>query len=153
MGGLGNLNRPLKIQAGGKPIHLSQIGSLYQTLQHLPLPVSTYHFSKNAIANVLSFAKLDDEYYSIRNTRVDDVIYVQSKEDRKYLQFQRDHKFHLYYMDNSEADVDEHCDLNTVKKRKSLFSILDQKRTEAVRILQECCAFPSDKGLHQRTGV
>ena len=28
MGGLQDLDRPLKIQAGGKPIHMSQIGSL-----------------------------------------------------------------------------------------------------------------------------
>ena len=32
LGGLVNLDRPLKIEAGGKLIHLSQIGSLYQTL-------------------------------------------------------------------------------------------------------------------------
>ena len=32
MGGLVNLNRPLKIQTGGKPIHMSQIGSLHQAL-------------------------------------------------------------------------------------------------------------------------
>ena len=94
-----NLDRALKIQAGGKPIHLSQIGSLHQALRHLPLPVNTYHYSKEAIANLLSFAKLADEYYIICNTRIDDVIYVQSKEDGKYLQFQRDHKFNLYYMD------------------------------------------------------
>ena len=30
LGGLVNLDRPLKIQAGGKPINLSQIGSLHQ---------------------------------------------------------------------------------------------------------------------------
>ena len=48
-------------------------------------------------------------------------------------------------MDISEADVDKHCYLNTVKKGKTLFSILDQKRAEAVRILQERCGFPSDK--------
>ena len=94
---------------------------------------------------MLSFAKLANEYYIICNTRVDNAIYVQSKEDSKYLQFQRDHKFNLYYMDISEADVDEHCYLNTVKQGKALYSILDQKRAEAVRILQERCAFPSDK--------
>ena len=107
--------------------------------------MSTYHYSKTAIANLLSFTKLANEYYIICNIRVDDVIYVQSTVDRKYLQFQRDHKFNLYYMDISEADVDEHCYLSTVKQGKTLFSILDQKRAEAVRILQERCGFPSDK--------
>ena len=48
-------------------------------------------------------------------------------------------------MDISEADLDKHCYLNTVKKGKTIFSILDQKRAEAVRILQEQCGFPSDK--------
>ena len=85
MGGLQDLDRPLKIQAGGKPIHMSQIGSLHPALQHLPLPVSTYHYSETAIANLLSFAKLADEYYIICNTRVDGTIYVQSKDDSKYL--------------------------------------------------------------------
>ena len=48
-------------------------------------------------------------------------------------------------MDISEANVEEHCYFNTVKKGKILFSILDQKRAEAVRNLQERCAFPSNK--------
>ena len=48
-------------------------------------------------------------------------------------------------MDISEADLDEHCYLNTVKEGKTTFSILDQKRAEAVRILQERCGFPSDE--------
>ena len=47
-------------------------------------------------------------------------------------------------MDISEADGDEHCYLNTAKQGKVLYSILDQKRVEAVKILQERCAFPSD---------
>ena len=45
----------------------------------------------------------------------------------------------------SEGDVNNHCYLNTVKQGKSLFSILDQMSTEAVKILKERCAFPSDK--------
>ena len=40
LGGIVDLNKSIKIQAGGKPIHLSQIGSLHQALRHLPLPVS-----------------------------------------------------------------------------------------------------------------
>ena len=48
-------------------------------------------------------------------------------------------------MDISKGDVDKHCYLNTVKQGKLLFFILDNKRAEAVRILQERCAFPSDE--------
>ena len=59
--------------------------------------------------------------------------YVQSKDDGKYLQFQRDHTFNLYYMDISKADGDEHCYLNTVNQGEALYSILDQKRAEAVK--------------------
>lgn len=61
LGGITNLDRTLKIHAGGTPIHLSQIGSLHQALQHRPHPVSTYHYSENAIANLLSFAKLAND--------------------------------------------------------------------------------------------
>ena len=48
-------------------------------------------------------------------------------------------------MDISETDLDKHCYLNTVKKGKSTLSVLDQKRVEAVRILQERCGLPSDE--------
>ena len=85
LGGIVNLNSALKIHAGGKPIHLSQIGSLHKVLRHPLLLVSTYHYSENAIANLLSHAKLADDYYIICNTRVDNAIYVQSKDDGKYL--------------------------------------------------------------------
>ena len=46
-----------------------------------------------------------------------------------------------------KAEMDKHCYLNTVKDRKTTFSILDQKRAEAVRVLQERCGFPSDKDV------
>ena len=36
LGGIVDLNKSIKIQAGGKPIHLSQIGTLHQALRHLP---------------------------------------------------------------------------------------------------------------------
>ena len=47
-------------------------------------------------------------------------------------------------MDISKAEMDKHCYLNTVKDRKTTFSILDQKRAEAVRVLQERYRCPSD---------
>ena len=72
-------------------------------------------------------------------------IDVQSKDDGKYLRFQQGYKCNLYYMDISEANLEEHCYLNIVKERKTMFSILDQKRAEAVRILQERYGFPSDE--------
>ena len=124
MGELHNLDRPLKIPADGKPIHISQVWSLHQALRHLPLPVTTYHYSETAIANLLLFAKLADEYYIICNIRVDEAIYVQSKDDGKYLRFQRDYKCNLYYTDISEADLDKHCYFNTVKKERQHFLYL-----------------------------
>ena len=147
MGELHNIDKLLKIQAGGKSFHIKQIGSLHQALRHLLLPVTAYHYSETAIANLLLFAKLADEYYIICNTKIDDIIYVQSKDDSKYLQFQRDHKHNLYYMNISEVELGEHCYLNTVKDGKTTLSILDQKRVEAVRILQERCGFTLDKNF------
>ena len=47
-------------------------------------------------------------------------------------------------MDISKAELDKHCYLNTVEDGKTTFSILDQKRAEAVGILQERCGFLSD---------
>ena len=114
--------------------------------------MSTYYYSKNAITHLLSFAKLANEYYIICNTRVDDAIYTQSKADRKSLQFQRNHKFNLYYMDISEADVNNHCYLSTVKQGKTLFSILDQKKAEIVRIIRERCVFTLDEDFINTLG-
>ena len=95
--------------------------------------------------NLLLFAKLADEYYIICNTRVDAAIYVHSKDDGKYLPCQRDYKCNLYYMNISEADLNKYCNLNIVKKGETTFFVLDQKRVEAVRILQERGGFQSDE--------
>ena len=84
LGGVIKLDRQIKIQAGDKPIHLLQIRSLHKALRHLPLPVSDCHYSENTIANLLSFAKIADDYYIICNTKVDDDIYVQSKDNEKH---------------------------------------------------------------------
>ena len=48
-------------------------------------------------------------------------------------------------MDISEVNLDEQCYLNIVKEGQTTFSILDQKRAEAFRILQERYGFPSDE--------
>ena len=85
LGKINEIKVPIKIQAGGKPSHIEQIGSLHQALRHLPLPISAYHYSETAMANLLSFAKLADEYYIIFNTKIDNAIYVQSKDNGKYL--------------------------------------------------------------------
>ena len=85
LGKLKDIKVLINIQARGKPFHIEQIGLLHQALRHLPLLVSAYHYSETTIANLLSFAKLADEYYIICNTRVDDTTYVQSKDDGKYL--------------------------------------------------------------------
>ena len=47
-------------------------------------------------------------------------------------------------MDISKAEIDKHCYLNTVKDRKTILPILDQKRAQAVRVFQERCGLPSD---------
>ena len=48
-------------------------------------------------------------------------------------------------MDISETNGEDCCYFNTVKKGKSMFSILDQKRAKTVKTLQEQCTFPSDE--------
>jgi hypothetical protein len=108
------------------------------------LPKDNYHYDDIAIANLLSFARLADDYYIICNTRIDDAIYVQSKEDDKYLRFQRCPRFNLYYMDIGEGKPDSYCYFNSVRKNQRNFLILGQKQAEACRLLQEKCGFPSD---------
>lgn len=79
LGKLKSLLKPIKIAAAGKPMELKQVSSLHKALQHLPLPTEELYYKPTAIANLLSFAKIADEYYVICNTRIDDAKYVQSK--------------------------------------------------------------------------
>ena len=71
------------------------------------------------------------------------MIYVQSKDDGKYIQFQQVYKCNLYYMDISEANLDKHCYFNTVKEGKTIFSILDQKKQKPLE------PFKKDVASHQ----
>ena len=145
MGKLHKLKTPLEISGADSTIHLKQYGSLHKAFQHLPLPTKELYYEPDAIANLLSFAKLADEYYIVCNTRVDDAIYVQNKTDGKYLRFQRCRRNNLYYMDIGQGEPDGYCHFSTVKKGKLKFSMMDQKRAKAVRLLQEQCGFPSDE--------
>ena len=69
------LNRAIKIQTGGEPIHLLQI----RPQQHLMLPMSNYCYNKITILNMSPVARLANEYYTICNIRDDNAIYVWSK--------------------------------------------------------------------------
>lgn len=144
-----NEHRPLKkalnISAAGKPLQLKEVSTLHKALQHLPLPKDDIYYEPQVIANLLSFARLADEYHIICNTQVDDAIYVQSKEDRKYLRFQQCRKNNLYYLDIGQTEYDGHCNFSTIEKTKSSFSLLDQKWAKAVQLLQEQCGSPSDE--------
>ena len=118
---------------------------MHTALRHLPLLVDNYHYDDNAIANLLFFARLADDYYILCNTRIDDAIYVQSKEDGKFLRFRRCPRYNIYYMDIGEGKPDGHCYVFiSVRNNQRNFSILDQKRPEVCRLLQEKCGFPSD---------
>ena len=86
--------------------------------------MSTYHYSKNTFLNLLPYSRRVNAYYTIYNTRDDNVIYVWSKEYWKHIQFQRDHKFNLYYMGISEVDMDKYCYPNTVKQALECTSIV-----------------------------
>ena len=89
MGKRNTLNETINIAAAGDCIKLNEVASLHKAFAHLPLPTKDLYYKPGAIANLLSFARLADEYYMICNTRVDDAIYVQSRDDGKYLRFQR----------------------------------------------------------------
>ena len=144
MGKMHNLKKPIEISgAGGKRIELKEYASLHKAFQHLPLPTNKLYYEPGALANLLLFAKLADKYYIVCNTCIDDAIYVQSKEDGKYLHFQRCRKTNLYYLDIGESEPDGYCHFNTVKNRKLKFSMINQKRAKAVRLLQEMCGFPA----------
>ena len=101
---------------------------------YLPLPKSGYHYDKDALASLLSFACVVDEYWVRMDTRIDNAIYVQSKTGGRSLWFQQCHDQNLYYLDLENPDMDEAC----------LFTPIDEKRARAVQKLQEMCGSPSD---------
>ena len=129
------LQQPLKIQAGGSSINLSQVNTLHPALRHLPSPENGYHYEKNAIVNLLLFACIADEFYIVCNTRVDDAIYVVSKDNGQYLQFKQDLTRNLYYIDIGDKNI----------QHTRFFSPIDCKQAECVRNLQEMCGSPSDE--------
>ena len=144
---LRTLTQPLEISAGGKSIQMKHVGKLCKGLQHLPLPIDEYYYDEFAIANLLSFSKIADEFHIICNTGVDDAIYIKNKNNNEYLRFERDKRNGLYYF-NYELNLaqdDQQCHFNTIEKTKMQFSTQDQKRAEKVRILQERCGYPSDE--------
>ena len=49
---------------------------------------------------------------------------MRNKEYGEHIQFPRDHKFNLYYMGISEADMNKHCCPNTVKRSPECTSIV-----------------------------
>ena len=141
-----NLDRIFKIQAGGKPIHLSQIGSLYQKLQHLLLPVSIYHHSKYAIVNLLSFAKFANEHYIIYNTQELIMQYT----------YRARITGNTYYFNKTISSTYTTWILvkpmwtsiaisTHYEARENIIFRLDQKRVGVVSILQKLCGFPSDE--------
>ena len=77
--------------------------------------MSIYHYIKKTTSNVLPVAKIVNENYTIYNIRDGNAIYVWSKEYENDIQFPRDHKFTLYYIDINEVDMDKYCCSNTVK--------------------------------------
>ena len=144
LGKMKKLLTPIRIATASQPIELKEVSTLHKALQNFPLPTEDLYYKPTAIANLLSFAKMADEYYVICNTQIDDTIYVQSKDDGQYLRFQRCKKHNLYYLDIGQGDVDGFCNFRTIEKGKLTFSQLDRNRMKAVRILQEQCGFPSD---------
>ena len=86
--------------------------------------MSTYQYSENTILNLSLFASLVNEHYTTYNTKDGNVIYVWSKEYVNHIQFQRDHKFNLYYIGISDADMNKRCYPNTVKRALECTSII-----------------------------
>ena len=122
-----DIDQSLVISAEGKAIKMSQIALLHNALKHLPLPNDKYYYNQYAIANLLSFGKIAEEYHIICNIQVDDAIYVQSKDDGKYLRFAKDKKNILYFLDISEGLIDGHYYFSTMEKGKLQFLLLDQR--------------------------
>jgi hypothetical protein len=67
---------------------VNDIGRLCDDLELLPLPSDGYYFYPKGVANILSLAMIADTKREVRDTAIDDAIYV-FNEDGTYVRFSR----------------------------------------------------------------
>ena len=140
------LTRFKEINSGGGQFKSKFSRSLTKALHHLPLPKKGYLYNQDAVANILSMAKVSDEYRITMDTNIDNAIYVHN-DDGSYIRFHRTNQ-NVYEIQIGDCTDMEECHaLTTVKENGMQYSALDQKRAEAVQSLQEQLGFPSDTDL------
>ena len=143
---ISQLKRSKLINLGGGQFPAKHHGSLTEALQHLPLPKEGYFFHPDAVANILSMAKVSDHHRITTDTDIDNTIYV-FNDDGSYICFHQ-MKQDVYEMQIRDGAKMAECHaLTTVKETEMQYSALDRKCAEAVRSLKERLGFPSDIDL------
>ena len=74
------------INLGGRQFQSTHRGSLTEALHHLPLPKKGYFFDPDAMANILSMARVSDHHRITMDTDIDNTIYVYN-DDELYIRF------------------------------------------------------------------
>ena len=88
-------------------------GLLTATLHHLPLPKEGYYFHFDAVANVLSMARVSDHHHIVMDTNVDNTIYLFNA-NGTYICFNQT-DWNVYSMQIGQSTKTEQCLFTTVK--------------------------------------
>ena len=86
-----------KINSGGGNFKSKLGGSLTKALHHLPLPKKGYFYNPDAVANLLSMAKVSNKYHITMDTNIDNAIYVHN-DDGSYIRSAHRTKRDVYEM-------------------------------------------------------
>jgi hypothetical protein len=138
--------RSIGVRTTDSTFRVSNIGSLCDDLNTLPLPSDGYYFYPKGVANILSLALLAETKRVFMDSAIDNAIYV-FNEDGSYVRFAKTPNG-MYCIDIT-TDDDDHIVMahQTVKGESAHFSAIDCRRAAKVRELQEALACPSDFDL------
>ena len=107
---LQDAKRPISIHWGGTFFHATKTGSLYDALEHLPLPQDGYYYHEKGVANLLSLARVAAENRVVLDTAIDNAFYVLN-ENGFYIQFacQPNDLYCLHVSDDNDPKMDLDC--------------------------------------------
>ena len=123
----------------------THMGDLHDLLNHLPVPKEGYYAYKNGVANLLSLAHVSKYYRVYYDSQVDKAFYILDHEGGFNKFEQAKNGLYLYHIDMDQQMPSQV--LATLKKQRTKFSTLNNKRADLARSIQERLMQPSDIDL------
>ena len=138
------MERATKIHCGGISWDEKKMGSLHQSLHHLPLNKKNHFYCSNGVANLMSLSLITNEFDVFMDTQIDNAFYVFNGEGT-HMHYRR-YPSGLYCYDIEES-AEPFSLLSTVEENRNNFSAIDVKRADLARDIQNRLCLPSDCNL------